>query len=51
MDERDKGFIERTASDYDMEVWEVEKIYNKTEGGPEFYEDLEVFIKDRRERA
>lgn len=47
----DMGYIEQTARDYDMEVWEVEKIYKQTNGGSEFYPNLEEFITDRRDRA
>jgi hypothetical protein len=41
-----KDMLEQTAKDYDMEVWEVERIYNKYPYD-EFYKELEAFIKDR----
>lgn len=38
-------FIKQTAIDYDMEVWEVEKIADDYQD--HFYEGLENFINER----
>ena len=41
-----KAFITQTAEDYCMTYEDVERIYKKS--GPEtFYDNLELFIKDR----
>ncbi len=44
------GLIVHTARDYDMEIWEVEAIYNQTGGDEEFYPKLEEFILERRNK-
>lgn len=41
------GYIAQTARDYDMEIEDVEKIYNQTDGVIEFHEKLEEFISKR----
>lgn len=44
----EKGFIEQTARDYDMDYEEVKRI---SEQYPDsFYEKLEEYIKDRANR-
>lgn len=39
------GFIQQTADDYDMDVYEVERIYKLFPKN--FYEKLEEFISER----
>jgi len=41
-----RGFIEQTARDYDMEVYQVQNIHNKW-GADLFYKKLEEYIKER----
>ena len=41
-----KAFITSTAEDYCMSYEEVERIY-KTSDSETFYDNLEIFIKDR----
>jgi len=43
------GFLLQTASDYDMPIHEVERIYNSTDG-IEFYMELEKFINQRADK-
>lgn len=43
------GFIKQTAHDYNMTYDEVLKIYN-TVSLDEFYNELELFIKNRARR-
>lgn len=40
-----QGFIEQTAKDYDMEIYDVERIAKFYPD--EFYDKLEEFISDR----
>lgn len=40
------GFMEQTARDYDMPVWKVKEIYEKS-STTAFYENLEIYIKER----
>lgn len=45
------NFIENTAKDYDMDIETVESLYHKY--SPDyrlFYEKLEEYIKERKER-
>lgn len=42
------GFIEQTAKDYDMNVYDVQQIYNQSQGN--FYEKLEEFILNRSKK-
>lgn len=45
MEAENKSFLYRAAQDYDMDIYDVERIYRLY---PEsFYEELERFIKDR----
>lgn len=44
-----KSFLKATAKDYDMETFEVERIYRKCGGCVfTFYAELEIFIEDRK---
>ena len=45
--ESSESFIKQTAHDYDMPEDEVQRLYNKTGGGAEFYEELELYLKSR----
>lgn len=42
------GFIEQTAKDYDMNVYDVQQIYNQYPDN--FYEKLEEFILNRSKK-
>ena len=44
------NFIENTAKDYDMSYYKVESIYNRWSDEGLFYEKLEEFIKQRRNK-
>ena len=44
------GFLQLTANDYDMEFEDVKRIYNQNNNSrhaASFYENLELFIKNR----
>ena len=43
------SFLSQTAADYDMELYEVERIHRLYPD--RFYEELEVFIKQRSQNC
>jgi hypothetical protein len=44
-------FIQRTARDYNMTFDQVKKIYDHADGDYfVFYEELELYIKERRDK-
>jgi hypothetical protein len=43
-----ESFIKQTAQDYDMSVYEVERIYNQYPN--DFYQKLEEFILNRSKK-
>jgi hypothetical protein len=43
------GFFKQTASDYDLPINEVKRVYEKYRG-VEFYKALEQLLVDRRSR-
>jgi len=44
-----KNLIGQTAKDYCMEIWEVERIYNKY-SMDEFYAQLELALEEKKHK-